>query len=74
MATELCFFGPSRCGKTTLALKTALLLSQKSTVALVLCDRVTPHLPWLFPKFRADEIRSVGTVLSAVEMTDEKTL
>lgn len=72
MATELCFFGPSHCGKTTLALKTAQVLAKEHSVILVFCDRVAPHLPWLFPRYRTEDIKSVGTALSAVEMTDEK--
>ena len=72
MATELCFFGPPHSGKTTLALKTALYLAKNRNVILLFCDRVTPHLPWLFPRYRAEEIRSVGTALSAVDMTEEK--
>ena len=72
MATELCFFGPSHSGKTTLAVKMANYLAQKHTVILLFCDRVNPPIPWLFPRFRAENLKSITTVLSAVEMTEEK--
>lgn len=72
MAVKCAVWGPSGCGKTAVSVAFAEHLSRRGSVILLFCDNVNPPLPVLFPKHREGEIRSVGTALTAVEITQEK--
>ena len=63
-------WGSPHSGKTTFSVKLAEALYEKSraTVIVLFCDVTTPTLPLLFPNRKANELYSVGSVLSKVDI------
>jgi len=74
MAKRIAIWGSPGSGKTTLAVKLSDFLSKEHSVVVVFCDRTNPPLPYLFPKHRDKEIKSIGTALSAIDITEEKVM
>lgn len=66
--------GPS-CGKTTVSAKIAKYLSSlKKNVALILCDTTAPPLPLLLPPSELEIEKSLGSILSAVKISENLVL
>ena len=63
-------WGSPHSGKTTFALKLAEALYEKTkaTVIALFCDLTTPTLPILFPNHKANELYSIGNVLSKTDI------
>lgn len=63
-------WGSPHSGKTTFALKFAEALYKKSgaTVIVIFSDVKTPTLPILFPNYKANELYSIGAVLSKTDI------
>jgi MinD-like ATPase involved in chromosome partitioning or flagellar assembly len=63
-------WGSPHSGKTTFALKLAEALYEKTkaTVIVLFCDMTTPTLPILFPNHKANELYSIGNVLSKTDI------
>ena len=63
-------WGSPHSGKTTFALKLAEALYEKTkaTVITLFCDLTTPTLPILFPNHKANELYSIGNVLSKTDI------
>lgn len=73
MSKLIAVWGAPGSGKTSFAAKLALSIYDhySTTVLMLSCDCQTPSLPVLFPKRRADELYSVGAVLSKADITQE---
>lgn len=70
----LAVWGSPSSGKTILSLKLANVLSQrKKDVILLLCDQFVPSIPVVLPFLDADN-KSLGNILAASEITQEKIL
>ena len=68
MGKMIAVWGSPGSGKTTLSVKLAEVLYNRSrgknSVIVVFTDIVTPSIPVVFPNFRAEDVYSIGTVLS----------
>lgn len=72
MSNLIAVWGAPCSGKTTIAVKLAWQLAKQGYQVVVLnLDTITPVLPILFPNRQAEELYSVGTALSQVEVTKE---
>lgn len=68
----LAVWGSPNCGKTLTSVKLANMLSkEKKDVVLVLCDPFVPAIPVILP-YADTADKSLGIVLSAAEITQEK--
>lgn len=71
MSKLIAVWGAPCSGKTSFSVKLALGIYEQysATVLLLCCDNQTPALPVLFPKRKADGLRSAGTPLSKADIT-----
>lgn len=76
MSKLIAVWGSPFSGKTTFSVKLASAIYDRysSTVLVLTCDDMTPALPILFPKFKSDEIFSVGTALTQTDITQQEVI
>lgn len=76
MGKLICVWGSPNSGKTTFSVKLARSIydEYESKVVVVNADLDTPTLPVLFPNKKADEMKSVGAVLTKTEITQESVI
>lgn len=67
----LAVWGSPSCGKTTISAKIAKYLTTlKKNVVLLLCDTTAPPLPLLLPPSEIEIEKSLGSILSAVKISE----
>ena len=72
MSKIISVWGSPNSGKTTFATQIALkYLQQKYVVAIVYCDSLCPSLPVLLPKWRKDDLFSIGEILETQTITSD---